>query len=211
MNTHIPNLVRFAKRVIDVIGALLGLSIMLFLCPFIALLIKSNSKGPVFFKQLRVGRQWTDRTDVFWMYKFRTMQVDPLAEKQALWVKKSDDRVTKIGKFLRRVRLDELPQFYNVLRGDMSLIGPRPERPIFIGKLESAIPFYQERVYGLAPGITGFAQVNLGYDEHIENVRQKVAYDHAYALILSKPLLWILTDIRILFLTLKVVFLGRGQ
>ncbi len=163
------------------------------------------------FKQCRVGRAWPDHTELFYIYKFRTMRIDAEADGRAVWAKKNDPRITRVGKFLRKTRLDELPQFYNVLRGDMSLIGPRPERPAFITLLETQIPFYSERVYGVAPGITGFAQVELGYDENIDDVRVKVGYDHAYGIALSKPGTWIMADSHILLGTLKVVMLGRGQ
>ena len=120
-------------------------------------------------------------------------------------------RVTRVGRFLRKTRLDELPQCLNVLAGDMSIIGPRPERPSFFKTLESAIPFYAERTYGVRPGISGLAQVNQGYDTSIEDVRSKVLHDHAYAMRLTTPLGWMKADVAIVFRTAWVMVTGRGQ
>lgn len=170
-----------------------------------------GTAGPIFFKQLRIGHAGHLHTDIFWMYKFRTMNVDAEEKSGAVWATKQDPRVTKFGKFLRKSRLDELPQLYNVLKGDMSIIGPRPERPGFYSKLEKAIPYFAERTWGLKPGITGLAQVNQGYDTSIEDVRSKVAFDHAYALSLSGLLTWIQMDIIIVFRTFLVMVGGRGQ
>ncbi len=202
--------VALAKRSFDIFASACGLLALSPLFPFIALAIKLDSKGPVFFKQLRIGERHPDNTKLFTMIKFRTMVAD--AEKAgAQWASKNDPRITKMGNFMRKTRLDEVPQLINVLKGDMSLVGPRPERPGFYGKLEDAIPFYAERTYGLKPGITGLAQVNLGYDETIEDVREKVGYDHAYALMLSGVIPTILADLRILWQTVAVVVYGRGQ
>lgn len=204
-------MVRIGKWLMDKCLALIGLSITAALFPFIALAIKLDTKGPVFYRQWRVGRAHADHTQLFQILKFRTMRVDAEQMGKAQWAQKVDPRVTRVGKWLRKTRLDELPQFYNILKGDMSLIGPRPERPAFIKHLEQQIPFYDERIYGIAPGVTGLAQVYLGYDEHIEDVRAKVAYDHAYALALSHTKTWVLTDMKILLRTVKVVILGKGQ
>lgn len=202
--------VTLAKRTFDILASACGLLALSPLFPFIALAIKLDSKGPVFFKQLRIGERHPDSTKLFTMIKFRTMVAD--AEKAgAQWASKNDPRITKMGNFMRKTRLDEVPQLINVLKGDMSLVGPRPERPGFYGKLEDAIPFYAERTYGLKPGITGLAQVNLGYDETIEDVREKVGYDHAYALMLSGVIPTISADLRILWQTVAVVIYGRGQ
>ncbi|WP_315983387.1 sugar transferase [Aliamphritea spongicola] len=163
------------------------------------------------FRQLRIGHAEANFTHLFWMFKFRTMRVDAEATSGAVWATKGDPRVTALGRFLRKTRLDELPQLFNVLRGDMSLIGPRPERPGFYQKLETAIPFFAERTFGLKPGITGLAQVNQGYDRDIEDVRSKVGYDHAYALSLSNFMTWLGTDLRIMVQTVVVMVCGRGQ
>ncbi len=204
-------MVRIGKWLTDKSLALIGLSLTALLFPFIAIAIKLDSRGPIFYRQWRVGRAQPDYTQLFQILKFRTMRINAEQLGKAQWAQKADPRITRAGKWLRKSRLDELPQFYNILRGDMSLIGPRPERPAFIKHLEQQIPFYDDRIYGIAPGVTGLAQVHLGYDEHIEDVRAKVAYDHAYALALSDPKTWLLTDIKILLRTVKVVILGKGQ
>ena len=209
--SYIPVSVLIAKRALDIFAALLGLTIGLCLLPILALMIKLDSKGPIFFSQLRVGQVTPDTSKMFSMYKFRTMRTDAEEATGAVLATKNDPRITRIGRFLRLTRLDEIPQLYNVFKGDMSLIGPRPERPDFYKKLEDAIPFFTERTWGLKPGITGLAQVNQGYDECIEDVRNKVSYDHAYALSLSSFFSWIRADINIVFKTLVVMVCGRGQ
>lgn len=203
--------VTIGKRAFDIIGALVGLIIGGLFTPLIAVAIKLDSKGPVLFRQIRVGRASPDRIDLFRMYKFRTMRVDAEAKSGPVWAKKEDPRITRVGRLLRKTRLDEIPQLLNVLRGDMSLIGPRPERPGICNKLEDAIPFYIERTYGVRPGITGLAQVFQGYDESIEDVRSKVSYDHAYALSLGRSGTWLSMDFEILWRTVGVVFGARGQ
>ncbi|MDD9179323.1 MULTISPECIES: sugar transferase [Aliivibrio] len=200
-----------AKRIFDVSLSLIGLLLTLPLFPFIALAIKLNSKGPVFYRQLRVGKAMPDQVDVFEMIKFRSMVQDAEVVTGATLATKGDARVTLVGKFLRKTRLDELPQFFNVLNGDMSLVGPRPERPTFYNKLEQEIPYFSERTYGVLPGITGLAQVNQGYDTCIEDVRSKVGFDHSYALSLSSISSWIKSDMYILLMTVKVMFFARGQ
>jgi len=129
----------------------------------------------------------------------------------AVWAQKNDSRLTKIGKLLRKMRLDELPQFINVIKGEMSLIGPRPERPEIAIKLEQEIPFYSERTYDVTPGITGLAQVSQGYDTCIEDVKTKLGYDFAYSLSLTKLHSWLLMDLTIIVKTLLIMALGRGQ
>jgi lipopolysaccharide/colanic/teichoic acid biosynthesis glycosyltransferase len=188
-----------------------GLLITLPLFPLIALAIKLNSRGPVFFKQLRIGKATLDHVVLFNMIKFRTMMNDAERESGATWAKKQDPRITTIGLFLRKTRLDELPQFINVLKGEMSIIGPRPERPGFYQQLERDIPFFAERTYGVTPGITGLAQVSQGYDTCIDDVRSKVGLDHSYGLALSGFTSWIKMDTSIILKTLAVMFMGRGQ
>jgi lipopolysaccharide/colanic/teichoic acid biosynthesis glycosyltransferase len=139
------------------------------------------------------------------------MRTDAETKSGAVWASAADPRITRIGRFLRKTRLDELPQCINVLAGDMSIVGPRPERPQFFTELEHAIPYYVERTYGLKPGITGLAQVSQGYDESIEDVRNKVMFDHAYALSINAPLRWLYTDISIICRTFIVMVTGRGQ
>jgi lipopolysaccharide/colanic/teichoic acid biosynthesis glycosyltransferase len=199
------------KRKIDIIASSVALVLVLPLFPIIAMAIKMDSKGPVFFRQLRVGSYNRDRADLFEMIKFRSMCSDAEKTTGAVWAQKTDPRITATGKFLRKTRLDELPQLINVIKGDMSIIGPRPERPDFYQNLENKIPFYADRTYGVRPGITGLAQVYQGYDTCIEDVRSKVAYDHSYALALESISGWILTDIKIVFMTMWVMLRGRGQ
>ncbi|CAH0529973.1 sugar transferase [Vibrio hippocampi] len=208
--SHIALVLR-AKRIVDLIGAAVGMLILAMVFPFIALAIKWDSAGPIFYRQLRVGVSMPDRMTLIYVLKFRTMVSDAESVKGAQWATKDDPRITRVGRFLRKSRLDELPQFINVLAGDMSLIGPRPERPDFYQNLESNIPFFTERTYGVLPGITGLAQVNQGYDACIEDVRSKVGFDHGYALSLMSFRTWILTDVSIIFKTLSVMVNGRGQ
>lgn len=211
MGHYIHPVTAQAKRAMDILGALTGIILTLPLWPLIALAIKWESPGPVFFRQQRVGRIYPDYIEFFYMIKFRSMRQDAETKTGAVWATKNDPRVTRVGNFLRKTRLDELPQFINVLQGDMSLIGPRPERPHFCHKLEAAIPFYVERTYGIAPGITGLAQVSQGYDETLDDVRSKLAYDLAYSLALTSPWKWIKLDLNIVWRTLKVMVGKRGQ
>ena len=206
-----PRSTRVAKRIVDVVVA--GLVFLVFAAtfPFIGLAIRLESKGPLFYRQLRVGEATPRFTRLFYMIKYRTMRVDAEARSGAMWATANDPRVTRVGRFLRKTRLDELPQCLNVLAGDMSIIGPRPERPSFFKTLESAIPFYAERTYGVRPGISGLAQVNQGYDTSIEDVRSKVLHDHAYAMRLTTPLGWMKADVAIVFRTAWVMVTGRGQ
>ncbi|MCF6255331.1 MAG: sugar transferase [Gammaproteobacteria bacterium] len=208
---HIDPVTGSAKRLTDVLLAGTGLLLTLPLFPLIALAIKLDSPGPVFFKQLRIGKALPDRVELFEIIKFRTMVINAETQSGAIWAKKKDPRITKTGLFMRKTRLDELPQFFNVLRGEMSIIGPRPERPGFYKQLEQDIPFFAERTYGVTPGITGLAQVNQGYDTCIEDVRSKVGFDHSYALALSNPIAWLKMDSCIIFRTLAVMLMRRGQ
>ena len=202
---------RRLKRTFDLIIACSALLVMLPLLPLIALAIKLDSSGPIFFCQPRIGCAKANQTAIFNMIKFRTMVANAERYSGAVWAQKSDPRITRFGLFLRKTRLDELPQLIKVIKGDMSLIGPRPERPGFYAKLEHEIPFFAERTYEVIPGITGLAQVNQGYDTCIDDVRNKVAFDHGYALSLSSPWNWFKTDCYILVKTLLVMITGRGQ
>ncbi len=199
------------KRVIEVVVALCLLICLLPVFPLIALAIKLDSPGPVFFRQMRIGICLRDKTKLFYMIKFRTMRIDAEKNTGAVWAKKGDSRITRVGNFLRKTRLDELPQLINVIKGDMSIIGPRPERPGFYATLENAIPYFSERTYGLLPGITGLAQVNQGYDTCVEDVRSKLAYDLAYSLSLRSISSWLRMDGVIFWKTISVMLLGRGQ
>ncbi len=199
------------KRCFDVLVSLSLFLVSLPLWPIIAAAIKLESSGPVFFSQLRVGRTRSDRTELFEMIKFRTMVVNAEGRTGAVWASKNDPRVTGVGRFLRKTRLDELPQLINVIRNDMSLVGPRPERPGISRRLNNAIPFYSERTYMVLPGVTGLAQVNQGYDTCLEDVRSKIGYDHAYSLSLAGWISWLRMDMEILWRTFIVMVLGRGQ
>ena len=224
---------RFKKRTLDVCVSFVALILLSPVMLLTAILVKLTSPGPMVFRQERVGlnlrsqkknerrkssvpppsgvdrRTGCDRRNdsnygkPFVLYKFRTMRND--AEQDgAQFATEGDPRVTPIGRFLRKTRLDELPQFWNVLRGEMSLVGPRPERPEFIVQLSDEIPDYLERL-GLKPGLTGPAQVINGYDNNIESFRRKVALDLLY---LQNCCLW--NDIKILFRTIGVVLTGKG-
>ncbi|NRB66537.1 MAG: sugar transferase [Vibrio sp.] len=200
-----------AKRIFDFLCAVIGLLMLSPILPAIALAIKIDSKGPIFYKQLRVGKSTPEQMMFFEIIKFRTMYVDAETRTGAVWATENDPRITPVGRFLRKTRLDEIPQLFNVIRGDMSLIGPRPERPSFYNKLETAIPYFADRTYGVMPGITGLAQVNQGYDTCIDDVRRKVGFDHSYALSLRSLKSWIVMDISIITKTLIVMVDGRGR
>lgn len=199
------------KRLIDIVVALVGLAITLPLFPFIALAIRLDSPGPVIYQQIRIGYQMENYIRLFMMKKFRTMRNDAEAGTGPVWAQKNDPRITRVGNFLRKTRLDEIPQLWNVLVGDMSIVGPRPERPGMYQKLENNIPFYSERTYDVVPGITGLAQVNMGYDQTLNDVKNKVAYDHAYALALTTTWGWLKMDFYVMFKTLYVMVTGKGQ
>ncbi|MGH9158490.1 MAG: TIGR03013 family XrtA/PEP-CTERM system glycosyltransferase [Vicinamibacteraceae bacterium] len=188
------------KRGIDVCVALFGLILAAPLLALVALAVKLSSPGPVLYRQQRVGRNGT----LFTLVKFRSMRADAEATSGAVWAQLNDPRVTRAGRFLRVTRLDELPQLWNVLRGQMSLVGPRPERPEFIDELTTRIPFYGQR-HVIRPGLTGWAQVRYTYGASVQDAMEKLQYDLFYVKHLSMPL-----DAFILFATLKTVLLGRG-
>ncbi len=210
MHTINPK-IRFFKRVIDVVISSTLLLVCFPLLILSAIAVKLDSPGPILFSQQRIGLASDRFIKFFTMYKFRTMVVDAEKHSGAVLATASDSRITKVGNFLRKSRLDELPQLINVLRGDMSLVGPRPERPEFYQRLESEIPYFCERTFLVQPGITGLAQVNQGYDTCIEDVRAKVGYDHSYALALYMPRQWLMMDIYIMIKTVLVMITGRGQ
>ncbi len=197
---RITRLKRFFKRILDICIASFGLLIFIPFIPLIALLIKIDSSGPVFFGQLRTGEKERN----FVLYKFRTMRNDAENGTGAVWAEENDPRITRIGRFLRKIRLDEIPQFYNVLKGDMSLVGPRPERPEFVEELKKIIPYYSER-HSVKPGITGWAQIRYRYGASVEDAIEKLRYDLYYIKHLS-----LFFDILIIMETIKVVLLGRG-
>lgn len=208
---YIPMSIRIVKRAIDIVVSLIGLALTLPLWPVIAIAIKLNSSGPVFFKQLRIGRSLPDRVELFMMIKFRTMTSDAEDRSGAVWASENDSRITSVGIFLRKTRLDELPQLWNVLIGEMSIVGPRPERPALCKDLMSQIPYYLERTFYVAPGITGLAQVNQGYDQTIDDVKNKLFYDHAYAFSMSTFSQWWKMEVTVAFKTVWVMVSGRGM
>jgi sugar transferase (PEP-CTERM system associated) len=188
------------KRMADICLSVIGIIIVLPFIPFIALLVKLDSPGPVFFRQVRVGH-WAKE---FVLYKFRTMGQDAELETGAVWAQENDPRIKTIGRFLRKCRLDEIPQLYNVLIGDMSFVGPRPERPEFVHKLNDLIPFYPKRHF-IKPGITGWAQINYPYGASVEDAFEKLRYDLYYLKHMSP-----LFDTIIMLQTIKVVIFANG-
>jgi lipopolysaccharide/colanic/teichoic acid biosynthesis glycosyltransferase len=165
---------RFTKRTFDLVGATIMLAVALPLLPVIALLVRLTT-GPVILRQMRVG----EHGKLFTIYKFRTMRSDAEAHGRAVWASEGDPRATWLGMFLRRVRLDELPQLWNVLLGDMSIVGPRPERPEFLEELEAKVPFWTRRQL-IKPGITGWAQIRRGYTADMTGSTDKLSYDLWY-------------------------------
>ncbi len=185
----------FLHRSVAFIGAILSLPIAI----ITMILIKLESRGPVLYRQERVGRN--GRT--FMVMKFRSMRTD--AEKDGpVWARASDDRVTRVGRFIRKVRVDEIPQFWNILKGEMNFVGPRPERPHFVSQLADEIPYYEQR-HLIAPGLTGWAQIKYPYGSSIEDARQKLQYDLYYIKNQSLAL-----DAAILFETVKTILFSRG-
>ena len=187
------------KRLGDILGALIGLVFLAPLMSGIAFCIKWDSPGPVFYRQTRVGLHGYP----YVLLKFRSMREDA-EEKGVKWAQLGDERVTKFGCWLRKLRLDELPQFFNVLKGEMSLVGPRPERPHFVQDLRKKIPYYDLR-HTVRPGITGWAQISFQYAASLEDSHIKLQYDLYYVKNLS---LWL--DFTILCRTIRVVLQGIG-
>ncbi|MBI5474570.1 MAG: sugar transferase [Ignavibacteriae bacterium] len=188
------------KRAMDVAFSAFVLIVGLPVWALVALCIKSESKGPALYKQERVGRDGR----LFKIYKFRSMRLDAEAAGPQ-WANKSDPRVTRVGYWLRKLHLDEIPQLWNILKGDMSVVGPRPERPVFVDQLSKEIPLYPRRLK-VRPGLTGWAQVKHKYDESIEDVRKKVQYDLFYIENMSLRM-----DIKIILSTISHTLLGRGH
>ncbi len=187
------------RRLVSISISFVGLLLCLPFLPFLMLAVRLSSPGPIFFRQVRVGM----RGKPFEVIKFRTMRKD--AEKNgAQWAKKNDSRVTGLGRFMRKTRLDEIPQLWNVLRGDMGFVGPRPERPEFVEWLNSEIPFYELR-HIIRPGLTGWAQVRYGYGATLEETKKKLEYDLYYVKHMSVGL-----DLLIIFETIKTIILRRG-
>jgi lipopolysaccharide/colanic/teichoic acid biosynthesis glycosyltransferase len=203
-----------ARRLLNIFVAALSLVLLIPVMLVIALSIKLTSRGPVLYRQTRVGidrrtgsgGNWRRKIDyggrLFTIYKFRTMRAD--SADAEVWAMPGDDRVTKVGRFLRTYRLDELPQLINVLKGDMNIVGPRPEQPRIFLELRNVVDRYDERQRVL-PGITGWAQVNQSYDRNIDDVREKIRYDLEYARDTSA-----LRDVEIMIRTVPVVLFGKG-
>jgi lipopolysaccharide/colanic/teichoic acid biosynthesis glycosyltransferase len=208
----LPLSVVVGKRVFDIFASACGLVLLAVMWVPIALAIKLESRGPILFRQRRVGRSTPDATYLFELLKFRSMFEDAEKLTGPVFAGDNDPRITRVGNFLRKTRLDELPQFINVFKGEMSMIGPRPERPYFVRKLHDELPFYTDRTTGLKPGMTGLAQVSQSYAESVSDVDKKVAYDHAYALRVSTGFLsWVKTDLEIIWKTIVVVVRRTGQ
>jgi len=242
-----PLSVRFLKRTIDILGSITGICMTLPLFPVLAMLVKFDSRGPVFYTQIRAkglvpkkpkDTSVTPQCVEFRLIKFRTMQQDAEKGTGAVLAQKNDPRVTRLGRFMRKVRLDELPQLWNVFKGDMSLVGPRPERPELLVNLALAIPYFEERMRDCRPGLTGLAQVSLGYTgaipEHSElsafrdslqnpfklaqavgaladDLRAKLLYDLAYTASLEKLSTYLTTELRVIAMTPWVLLRGSGQ
>ena len=191
----------FLKRAMDVAIAIIGLLIFVALFPLIALALYLDSPGPIFYCQERVGKAGQP----YRLIKLRTMVPDAEPDGEPMWAKEKDPRVTRVGRFLRLTRLDELPQFINVLRGEMSIVGPRPERPDFVAELEKHIPFYRAR-HAVKPGMAGWALVNCGYGDSVEDALIKLEYDLYYIKHQS-----IYLDLLILFKTIGDMLTFRGR
>lgn len=191
---------RFFKRAADLIFSILLLIPSVPIMLLVALLIKIDSKGPVFFSQERVG----EKRKPFMVHKFRSMVADAEEKSGPVWAKSDDDRVTRVGRFIRKLRIDELPQLWNVLVGEMSFVGPRPERAFFVRKLEDSIPYYRER-FSVKPGITGWAQVSYGYGATVEDAIEKLNYELFYIKNMS-----FFMDLICVLKTIKIVLFGKG-
>jgi sugar transferase (PEP-CTERM system associated) len=192
-------LTRAAKRVVDLVLSIVGMVLAAPLMALTALAVRLDTPGPVVYAQERVGEH--GRT--FMVYKFRSMRTDAEAG-TPIWARDQDERVTRVGRIIRLTRLDEIPQLWNVLRGDMSFVGPRPERPFFIEQLAEAIPFYRQR-HAVKPGVTGWAQVKYRYGASIDDAREKLRYDLYYIKHMS-----IIFDLTIVFDTIKVILSQKG-
>jgi len=189
------------KRVIDLFIGIIGLLICIPIWLVFAILIKLDSRGPVFYQQERMGKDGK----IFYIIKFRSMISDAEAKTGPVWAGTADDRVTTIGRLLRRFHFDETPQLINIIKGEMSVVGPRPERPYFVEKLKDTYPFYSRR-FKIRPGVTGWSQINQRFDINVKDVHQKLKYDFYYIENMNLRL-----DINILIKTIIVVFRGHPK
>jgi sugar transferase (PEP-CTERM system associated) len=197
---HVSRSLAFYKRFASIVVSIVGLLLSLPLLPFVAIAIKLTSSGRLLYHQKRVGLN----DEVFYCHKFRTMRADAEADTGPAWASDDDPRITRVGHFLRTTRLDEVPQLWNVLKGDMCLVGPRPERPEFIESLKQQIPYYNLR-HSVRPGITGWAQIRYKYGNSVDDAREKLRYDLFYIKHISPGL-----DVLVFFDTVKTILLGRG-
>jgi sugar transferase (PEP-CTERM system associated) len=193
-------LIMFTKRVIDIVVSAIGLLVSAPITLLTAVVIKFDSPGPIFYRQERVGQNDEPVT----IYKFRSMRESAEANGGPVWAAEDDPRVTRVGKIIRKLRIDEIPQMINVLKGEMSLVGPRPERPFFVQTLNKRIPYYSLR-HSIKPGITGWAQICYPYGDSEDDAIEKLQYDLYYMKNMSP-----LFDLQIIFESLKVVLLGKG-
>jgi sugar transferase (PEP-CTERM system associated) len=189
-----------AKRVIDVVASCFGLILSAPICFLTAIAIKLESPGPVLYRQERVGKDEKE----FLLFKFRSMAVNAEGDAGPMWASRNDPRVTGVGRFIRRLRIDEIPQMYNVLKGEMSFVGPRPERPFFVQSLNQRIPYYSLR-HSIKPGITGWAQISYPYGDSEEDAVEKLQYDLYYIKNMSTVF-----DLQIIFETIKATLLSKG-
>jgi len=200
LQDHMPAWQAQVKRLTDIVVSFVILAVGAPVWLIVAAVIRATSEGPAVYRQVRVGRNGKNYT----MLKFRSMYIDAEKRSGPQWATENDPRITPVGRFCRKTRLDEIPQFINVLKGEMSLVGPRPERPFFVEQLKKEIPWYVRRIK-MKPGITGWAQVKHKYDSSIEDVKQKVLYDLYYFENMSLVL-----DVKIMLRTILVVFTGKG-
>jgi exopolysaccharide biosynthesis polyprenyl glycosylphosphotransferase len=188
------------KRLSDVLFGLILIALSAPIMLVTALLIKLDSRGPILYKQERVGQN----NSTFMVAKFRSMRTDAEKDGTPRWASAQDDRVTRVGQFMRKLRIDELPQLFNVLKGEMSLVGPRPERPYFVEQLTEQIPYFAVR-HSVKPGVTGWAQVRYAYGATVEDAQNKLQYDLYYVKNHS-----LFLDLVVLFETIGVVLTGKG-
>lgn len=192
---------RSMKRVMDIIVSTFVLTIFSPIWLLLGIIIKIDSKGKILYRQKRVGKE----EQIFEIFKYRSMSAGAESNTGPVWAAEDDPRITRVGTFLRKSRLDEVPQFINVLMGNMSLVGPRPERPFFVERLKKEVPLYSKRMR-IRPGITGWAQIKHKYDESLDDVKRKLRYDLFYIENMSLRM-----DFKIILSTIKVIISGKGH